>query len=52
MYCDDSRVTPADAKEVVVSFVRSSPHLISRHADQHSLQGKPAYVLFYKRIQP
>ncbi|KDQ61450.1 hypothetical protein JAAARDRAFT_30889 [Jaapia argillacea MUCL 33604] len=30
MYCDDSRVTPTDAKEVV---------------------GKPAYVLYYKRVK-
>ncbi|KAL5633376.1 hypothetical protein ACGC1H_003762 [Rhizoctonia solani] len=31
MYCDDSRITPADPKEVV---------------------GKPAYILFYKRVPP
>ncbi|QRW16968.1 ubiquitin carboxyl-terminal hydrolase [Rhizoctonia solani] len=31
MYCDDSRITPAEPKEVV---------------------GKPAYILFYKRVPP
>ncbi|KAH7335450.1 hypothetical protein B0J17DRAFT_670242 [Rhizoctonia solani] len=31
MYCDDSRITPAESKEVV---------------------GKPAYILFYKRVPP
>jgi len=31
LYCDDSRVTQANAKEVV---------------------GKPAYVLYYKRVKP
>ncbi|KAA1470161.1 cysteine proteinase [Dentipellis sp. KUC8613] len=31
MYCDDSRVTPSEAKEVV---------------------GRPAYVLYYKRVKP
>ncbi|KAH9983664.1 hypothetical protein BJV77DRAFT_1062378 [Russula vinacea] len=31
LYCDDSRVTPANPKEVV---------------------GKPAYVLYYKRVRP
>lgn len=48
LYFDDSRVTQADAKEVVVCFLRyfrpSHPHLLW-------IQGRPAYVLFYKRTK-
>ena len=47
MYCDDSRVTQVDAKEVVVSL---SYQLLTRaHRSLH--QGKPAYILYYKRVK-
>ena len=47
LYCDDSRITPVDSKEVVVRarFFSFQTSLIVS-------QGRPAYVLYYKRIKP
>ena len=57
LYCDDSRVTLANAKEVVVSFSLLSfsvePFFFSLADCWHmKSQGKPAYVLYYKRVKP
>ena len=49
MYCDDSRVTPVDAKEVVVSL--SYPHSPLPGSPRSLFQGKPAYIIYYKRVQ-
>lgn len=46
LYCDDSRVSQADAKDVVVS-----PKFSSLYSADEFLQGKPAYILFYKRVK-
>ena len=56
LYCDDSRVSQANSKEVVVSCGLYSICLpVSPFIDRLSsfviLQGKPAYVLYYKRVK-
>lgn len=47
LYCDDSRITSTDTKEVVVRTrffpILDTPLTVS--------QGRPAYVLYYKRIK-
>ena len=49
MYCDDSRVTQVDAKEVVVSLPCDLPpsYMLTKSLSQ----GKPAYILYYKRVK-
>lgn len=47
LYCDDSRVVQADAKDVVVSQIQSVLRLVAHELEQ----AKPAYVLFYKRVK-
>jgi hypothetical protein len=46
LYCDDSSVKPADAREVVVS-----PPLMLAYLYLTLLQNKQAYMLFYKRTK-
>ncbi|KAI0924296.1 hypothetical protein AcW2_005215 [Taiwanofungus camphoratus] len=47
LYCDDSRVSQADAKDVVVSLL----HSLNDFDVRTSFQGRPAYMLFYKRTK-
>ena len=49
MYCDDSRVTQVEAKEVVVSLPYNFPP--SHELTPIASQGKPAYILYYKRVK-
>ena len=48
MYCDDSKTTHVDAKEVVVSLLY---HLFPFRAHNLFYQGKPAYIIYYKRVK-
>lgn len=55
MYCEDSRITSTDERKVVVSifdFVDSNPSPLNGILTNCFLiKGKPAYVLYYKRVK-
>ena len=48
LYCDDSRISAIDGREVVV---RARASCVSEMRLTRSSQGRPAYVLYYRRVK-